>query len=82
MMDHPFDLLYRAGLRVTVNSDNRLMSNTNLTKELGLLIDAFGYTLADVKIFQLDAAESAFLPPHERSELKSAIQAGFTAAMD
>lgn len=81
MRDHPFDLLYRAGLRVTVNADNRLMSNTNLTKELGLLVDAFGYTLADLKTFQLDAAESAFLPPHDRSELKSAIQAGFAKAL-
>jgi len=81
MRDHPFDLLYRAGLRVTVNADNRLMSNTNLTKELGLLVDAFGYTLADLKTFQLDAAESAFLPPDDRSELKSAIQTGFANAL-
>ena len=82
MTDHPFDLLYKAGLRVTVNADNRLMSNTNLTKELGLLINAFNYTLTDLKTFQLDAAESAFLPSHDRSELKAAIQAGFSDALN
>lgn len=82
MADHPFDLLYKAGLRVTVNADNRLMSNTNLTKELSLLVDAFNYTLADLETFQLDAADSAFLPPHDRSVLKSAIQTGFANALE
>lgn len=77
---HPFDLLYRAGLHVTVNADNRLMSNTTLTKELALLTEAFGYGFADIQTFQLNAAEAAFLPLSVREELKAAIRTGFADA--
>ena len=34
LVDHPFDLLYQLGFRVTVNTDNRLQSGTSLTREL------------------------------------------------
>ena len=61
MEDHPFDALYRLGYAVTVNTDNRLMSATTLTKELELLVDAFGYGIEDLLAFQLNAAQAAFL---------------------
>jgi adenosine deaminase len=61
MKDHPFDALYRLGFAVTVNTDNRLMSATTLTKELALLVDAFGYGIEDLLAFQLNAAQGAFL---------------------
>jgi adenosine deaminase len=77
MADHPFDLLYQLGFRVTVNTDNRLMSATTLTRELGLLADAFGYDLDDLEAFQLNAAEVAFLPLEDREELIERIGAGF-----
>ena len=80
MADHPFDLLYQLGFRVTVNTDNRLMSATTLTRELGLLADAFGYDLDDLEAFQLNAAEVAFLPLEDREELIERIGAGFAAA--
>ncbi|MCX7520977.1 adenosine deaminase [Microbacterium sp. STN6] len=80
LVDHPFDLLYQLGFRVTVNTDNRLMSNTTLTNELSLLIDAFGYDLSDLETFQLNAAAAAFLPLEERDELAEDITAGFAAA--
>ncbi|RUR01362.1 adenosine deaminase [Labedella endophytica] len=80
MDDHPFDLLYQLGFRVTVNVDNRTMSATTLTRELGLLGDAFGYDLRDLESFQLNAAASAFLPLEEREELSERISAGFEAA--
>ena len=78
MADHPFDLLYQLGFRVTVNTDNRLMSATTLTRELGLLADAFGYDVSDVETFQLNAAEVAFLPLEDREELVERIEAGFS----
>ena len=59
LVDHPFDLLYQLGFRVTVNTDNRLQSGTTLTRELALLADAFGYDLDDFEIFQLNAAAAA-----------------------
>ena len=80
MADHPFDLLYQLGFRVTVNTDNRLMSATTLTRELGLLSDAFGYDLDDLEAFQLNAAEAAFLPLEDREDLVDRIVAGFADA--
>ncbi|MEO6201194.1 MAG: adenosine deaminase, partial [Cryobacterium sp.] len=68
---------YQLGFRVTVNADNRLMSNTSLTKEMALLSDAFGYDIDDLEVFQLNAAAAAFLPLEEREELADAIVAGF-----
>lgn len=64
--NHPFGDLYRFGYTVTVNTDNRLMSKTNLTKELSLLVDAFGYGMEDLLTFQLNAAEAAFLPREDK----------------
>jgi adenosine deaminase len=78
MADHPFDLLYQLGFRVTVNTDNRLMSATTLTRELELLVEAFGYTVDDLETFQLNAAEAAFL--EDREELIERIGRGFGAA--
>ena len=58
---HPFDTLYRSGIRVTVNCDNRLMSKTTLTGEFAALAQTFGYSMADVRRLTLNAAKSAFL---------------------
>jgi adenosine deaminase len=77
--DHPFDLLYQLGFRVTVNTDNRLMSGTTLSKELALLTEAFDYDLDDLLTFQLNAAEAAFLPLEDREELADRITSGFEA---
>ena len=77
LIDHPFDLLYQLGFRVTVNTDNRLMSSTTITRELGLLTDTFGYGLDDLHVFQVNAAWSAFLPIEDREELVERIDAGF-----
>ncbi|MBX3194026.1 MAG: adenosine deaminase [Microbacteriaceae bacterium] len=79
LAEHPFDMLYQLGFRVTVNTDNRLMSATTLTRELGLLVDAFGYDVDDVLAFQLNAAEAAFLPLEDRIDLAERILAGFGA---
>lgn len=80
LIDHPFDLLYQLGFRVTVNTDNRLMSATTLSRELALLCETFGYDLNDLEVFQLNAAAAAFLPLEERLELADAISAGFEDA--
>lgn len=74
---HPFDLLYQLDFSVTVNVDNRLMSATTLTRELGLLAQAFEYDLDDLEAFQLNAAAGAFLPVEEREELIEIISEGF-----
>ncbi|CAN5208024.1 adenosine deaminase [soil metagenome] len=80
LIDHPFDLLYQLGFRVTVNTDNRLMSRTTLSRELFVLAETFGYDLTDLEVFQLNAAASTFLPLEEREDLADLITAGFEGA--
>ena len=60
MAHHPLDALYQLGFGVTINTDNRLMSGTTLTKELGLVAEAFNYELDDLLAFQLNAAQASF----------------------
>jgi len=78
--DHPVDLLHQLGYRVTVNTDNRLMSGTSLSRELALLVQAFDHDLDDLETFQLDAAAAAFLPLEERALLAERIREGFDEA--
>ena len=63
---HPFDLLARLGFRVTVNTDNRLLSGTTMSKEMLQLVETFGYGWSDLARFTTDAMESAFIPLDER----------------
>jgi adenosine deaminase len=64
--EHPFDLLARARFRVTVNTDNRLMSDTTMSNEMQALVDAFGYGWTDLARFTINAMKSAFIPFDER----------------
>lgn len=77
MVNHPFDLLYRLGFVVTVNTDNRLMSNTTLSKELALLADTFHYDTDDLMAFQINAAHAAFVHRDEKDDIIDAIIDGF-----
>jgi adenosine deaminase len=67
--EHPIGLLTRLRFRVTVNTDNRLMSGTSMTREMSLLADAFDYELADLQWFTVNAMKSAFLAFDERLAL-------------
>ena len=64
--EHPFDLLARARFRVTVNTDNRLMSDTFMSREMHRLVEAFGYGWSDLERFTINAMKSAFIPFDER----------------
>ena len=75
--EHPIGLLTDLRFRVTVNTDNRLMSGTSISRELALLTDAFAYDLDDHEVFQLNAAAAAFLPLEEREALADIISDGF-----
>ncbi len=70
--EHPIGLLKELGFRVTVNTDNRLMSGTSMTEEMYGLVEAFGYTLQDLRWFTINAMKSAFLPFDERLEMINA----------
>lgn len=77
---HPFDILYQLGFCVTVNTDNRLMSRTSLTRELSMLCTTFGYDIDDLATFQLNAAHASFLPYEEREDLAEAITEAYEEA--
>lgn len=64
--EHPFDLLARARFRVTINTDNRLMSDTSMTREMHRLVEAFGYGWSDLERFTINAVKSAFIGFDER----------------
>lgn len=70
---HPIkELLYR-GLKVTVNTDNRTVSQTTIAKEIQFLRENLGLTLEEERQLYLNAAESAFLTKTEREGLKNVI---------
>jgi adenosine deaminase len=67
--DHPIGMLRRLRFRVTVNTDNRLMSDTSMTNELAQLHDAFGWGLSDFEWLTINAMKSAFAPFPERLKI-------------
>ncbi|ACZ84277.1 adenosine deaminase [Streptosporangium roseum] len=76
--EHPIGLLRRLNFRVTVNTDNRLMSGTSVSEEFAKLSEAFGYGWDDMQWFTINAMKSAFLPFDERLALiNGVIKPGF-----
>jgi adenosine deaminase len=66
---HPFKILYQKKFRVTLNTDNRLMSNTTMTREFEAAAETFGLTLDDFEKITINAMKSAFLPYDQRCDL-------------
>ena len=64
--EHPIGLLHDLRFRVTVNTDNRLMSGTSMSREVALLSEAFGWGWAELQWFTVNAMKSAFIPFDER----------------
>jgi adenosine deaminase len=78
--EHPIGLLTDLRFRVTVNTDNRLMSQTSMTGEMAALVEAFGYDLARLRWFTINAMKSAFLPFDERlAIIDEVIKPGYAA---
>ncbi len=67
--EHPFKLYYDRGFRVTLNTDDRLMSDTTMTKEFQLAADTFGFGLVDFEKITLNAIKSAFIDFDSRIRL-------------
>ena len=70
---HPVGPLLDMGFRVTVNTDNRLMSGTSLTKELDLCCTAFGWSWDEVRRLTVNAIEGSFLPAGERRAIVTGV---------
>ncbi|NYG55135.1 adenosine deaminase [Nocardioides perillae] len=82
LAEHPIGLLTRLRFRVTVNTDNRLMSGTSMTDEMTSLVETFGYGLEDLRWFTVNALKSAFLPFDERLALiEQVVKPGYAALL-
>jgi adenosine deaminase len=79
--EHPIGLLRQLSFRVTVNTDNRLMSGVCLSSEFAALSDAFGYGWSDVEWLTINAMKSAFAPFDQRLHIiNTVLKPGFAVA--
>ncbi|HEX4452150.1 MAG TPA: adenosine deaminase [Kofleriaceae bacterium] len=70
---HPVDFYVDYGLRITINTDNRLMSDTTVSKELHLCHRHFGWSLDTIKDIVISGFKSAFMPYREKADLVAEI---------
>ena len=80
LAEHPIELLRRLRFRVTLNTDNRLMSGITLSSEFAACAQAFNWTLDDMEWLTLSAAKSSFYPFDQRLALiNDVIKPGYAA---
>ncbi|CAB4586975.1 unannotated protein [freshwater metagenome] len=78
--EHPIGKLGKLRFRITVNTDNRLMSQTSMTNEMQQLVDAFEWTFQDLQRVTINALKSAFIPFEERlAIIEEVIKPRFSA---
>jgi adenosine deaminase len=77
--DHPFRKYLDLGLRVTLNTDNRLVSDTTVTRELELAVSSFDLDIGQVHEIILNGFKSAFLPHARKVELVRQVVAELEA---
>ncbi|CAN5554491.1 adenosine deaminase [soil metagenome] len=83
VVEHPITLLARLRFRITLNTDNRLMSGTSMSREMELLVEQAGWEVSDLRRVTIDAMKSAFLPYDQRRVLiDSVILPGYAAALE
>jgi adenosine deaminase len=69
LAEHPFKIFYQEKFRVTLNTDNRLMSHTSMTQEFEAAAETFGLTLSDFERITINAMKSAFIPYDQRYDI-------------
>jgi adenosine deaminase len=83
MKEHPFGIYYRYRFRVTLNTDDRLMSNITLTDEYQTAAEAFNLDIDDLEKLTINAMKSAFMPYKRRIPfIYNVIKPGFAAARE
>ncbi len=70
---HPIGMLHRAGFIITVNTDNRLMSRTSMTKEMELCVSHQGFSTTDLRTVTLQEIEAAFCPEDVKQRLAARL---------
>ncbi|MFG2944031.1 adenosine deaminase [Streptomyces adustus] len=80
--EHPITALKDLGFRVTLNTDNRLVSGTTMTREMTLLVEQAGWGVEDLRTVTVNALKSAFIPFDERRALiEDVVLPGYAAAL-
>ncbi|MFF4351074.1 adenosine deaminase [Streptomyces sp. NPDC001530] len=80
--EHPITALRDLGFRVTLNTDNRLVSGTTMTREMSLLVEEAGWSVEDLRTVTVNAIKSAFIPFDERTTLiHDVVLPGYEAAL-
>lgn len=69
LADFPYDQLVQAGAKITINTDNRTVSNTNLNKEYELFVEYFGATKEEFYQFNRNAIQASFASEEEKANL-------------
>jgi len=69
LAEHPFKIFFQGKFRVTLNTDNRLMSDTNMVKEFQAAADTFGLGIDDFEKITINAMKSAFISYSERCQI-------------
>ncbi|MEN9580122.1 MAG: hypothetical protein RJA70_3131 [Pseudomonadota bacterium] len=72
---HPLKLYYDLGLRISINTDNRLITDTTVSKELWLVHTKMNMPFADVRNMVLSGFKSSFLPFHEKRAMLRRVAA-------
>jgi adenosine deaminase len=67
--EHPIGILSKLRFRVTLNTDNRLMSRTSMSNEMSQCVNSFGWKFADLQRITVNALKSSFIPFEERLEI-------------
>ena len=76
--NHPFGILFKEKFRVTINTDDRLMSNTTMTKEFLTAIEYFNLTLDEIEKITINSMKSAFIHYKERLDfIYNVIKPGY-----
>ncbi len=79
--EHPFAVYHKYKFRTTLNTDDRLMSNTTMTKEFKLAHEVFGLSLQDLEKVTINAMKSAFIPYKQRIDIiYNVIKPGYLKA--
>lgn len=78
LVAHPIGLLHRAGFAVTLNTDNRLMSATSMSREAMMVMTHQGITVDDLRAMSLTAVDAAFCDEATRTAVRSRVVAGYT----
>ncbi len=75
--EFPYPQLYQAEANITINTDNRTVSDTNLTKEYGLFVQHFGTTVDDFYRFNRNAIEASFASSTEKEMLLDKLKQAY-----